>query len=80
MWPVFLALLGLGFGENFHEQLSMFQQEPLIPLIAECLLTGGLGALVGATLWLIARPDRQTKLSFPAERAMGARGEGNPGV
>ena len=58
MCAAFLFVFGLGFGEGLSEQLAMLRQEPVLPNIIMQLVTGSLGALVGITLWLIARPDR----------------------
>ncbi|HVW75153.1 MAG TPA: hypothetical protein VHC39_16065 [Rhizomicrobium sp.] len=80
MLAAFGIVFGFSFGEDLGEQLKLLRQETLLSNAIAFLVTGGLGALVGITLWSIARPDRQANLSFPAERGIAARGEGNPGI
>ena len=55
-WLVFIVLFGLSLGNSWS-----FVSHDLASNSADLwgfLTTGGLGAAVGATLWLIARPDR----------------------
>ena len=57
MWYVFLVLLGLFFRSSMADSLS-YLGGPGISLVA-IGFAGPVGAVVGAILWLIARPDRQ---------------------
>ena len=55
-WLVFIVLFGLSLGNSWA-----FVSHDLVTNSAHLwafLPTGALGAVVGATLWLIARPDR----------------------
>jgi len=55
-WLVFIVLFGLSLGNSWS-----FVSHNIASNSADLwafLLTGALGAAVGATLWLIARPDR----------------------
>jgi hypothetical protein len=55
-WLVFAVLFGLSLGNSWS-----FISHDLVSNSAHLrafLPTGALGAAVGATLWLIARPDR----------------------
>ena len=55
-WLVFIVLFGLSLGNSWafvsHDLASNSAH------LSAFLPTGALGAAVGATLWLIARPDR----------------------
>jgi len=56
-WLVFIVLFGLSLGNSWS-----FVSYDLVSNSAHLwavLPTGALGAAVGATLWLIARPDRE---------------------
>lgn len=56
-WVVFIVLFGLSLGNSWS-----FVSHDLVSNSAHLwafLPTGALGAAVGATLWLIARPDRE---------------------
>jgi hypothetical protein len=56
-WLVFIVLFGLSLGNSWT-----FVSNDLVTNSAHLwafLPTGGLGAAVGATLWLIARPDHE---------------------
>ena len=56
-WQIFLLLFGLSLGDSIDFILKdMFRPSVWDSLLA--LVPAVLGALVGATLWLIARPDR----------------------
>lgn len=60
MWVLFLVLIPLFLGEGvegIREELGSAANNLLAQAVG-LLVTGGLGALVGVTLWLIARPDR----------------------
>jgi len=59
MFAVFLIAFGSLLGESLHDQWNALPHNPFLTNAATCLVTGGLGALVGITLWLIARPDRR---------------------
>ena len=56
-WAIFMILLGLFLDKNWtfvtHDIVNNPAQRLIFPA------TGALGATVGATLWLIARPDRE---------------------
>ena len=56
-WAIFMILLGLFLGNSWnfvtHDMVNNPAQRLFFPS------TGALGATVGATLWLIARPDRE---------------------
>jgi hypothetical protein len=58
-WAIFMILLGLSLGNSWtfvtHDIVNNPAQRLIFPL------TGALGAAVGATLWLIARPDRERR-------------------
>ena len=58
MMCVFFALLGLFFGTSISDMLSEFGRPDL--LLFSLGFGAPAGAAVGATLWLIARPDRRT--------------------
>ena len=59
-WLVFTVLFVLSLGNSFtfilHEAANPTSWLPLLP-------TGVLGSIVGATWWLVARPDRVEHLS-----------------
>jgi hypothetical protein len=57
---VFQACLALALGEGSQGFGLMFQEPPSL-LIVGIIPPGLLGALVGTTLWLIARPDRRQR-------------------
>ncbi len=56
-WLVFIVLFGLSLGNSWsfvaHDWVSTSAH------LWAVIPTGALGAAVGATLWLIARPDRE---------------------
>lgn len=58
MMYVFFALLRLFFGASISDMLSDFGRPDL--LLFSLGFGAPAGAAVGATLWLIARPDRRT--------------------
>jgi hypothetical protein len=58
-WLVFMAFFALMLGGRAGGALLALADAPKYP--AGLLLAGGLGALVGATIWTIARPDRWVK-------------------
>jgi hypothetical protein len=55
-WIIFTVLFALSLGNSlafvWHEAANFASWWPVLP-------TGALGSVVGATLWLIARPDRR---------------------
>jgi hypothetical protein len=56
MWLAFIVFLGLALGEGFGS--VAFVGQDWRSQVAFLSLPGCLGALVGLTLWVIARPDR----------------------
>jgi hypothetical protein len=56
----FLACFALALGEG-SQSVDLFLQGPPSLLLAGVIPPGLLGALVGTTLWLIARPDRRQR-------------------
>ena len=59
MMYVFFVLLGLFFGTSISDTLSHFGRPDL--LLFSLGFGAPAGAAVGATFWLIARPDRRTR-------------------
>jgi hypothetical protein len=60
-WLAFMAFFALMLGEGLQGIALALGDAP--KHLAFLLLPAGLGALVGATIWLIARPDRQVERS-----------------
>jgi hypothetical protein len=56
-WLIFMVCFALFFGGGVGGVASALSDAP--KHLAFLVLPAGLGALVGATIWLIARPDRQ---------------------
>jgi hypothetical protein len=56
-WTIFMILLGLFLGNSWSFVTHDIVNNPAQRLIFPS--TGALGATVGATLWLIARPDQE---------------------
>ncbi len=54
---IVLVCLVLALGGDLREIALLFHQDTTVPF---AIFLGLLGTLVGATFWLIARPDRQT--------------------
>jgi hypothetical protein len=58
-WLLFMACFALMLGEGAQGVALALADAP--KHLRFLLLPAGVGALVGATIWLIARPDRQIK-------------------